>query len=161
MDGVGATYEALRKRSFEALRQRLDSMRSLAPFGINFVVNSCTLPELDAATAIATEVGASEFLLLPERSVGGKGGIDEATVEALRRWVIHYRGSVPLTISETGADGMPTCDPLSAESGLSAYAHIDAQGIMKRSSFDVCGVPIGENGLMRALTQLRSSEMEA
>ena len=156
MDGVGATYEALRGRPFAALRQCLETVHALAPFGINFVVNSRTLPDLDAATRLAAEVGAAEFLLLPEQPARGRSGIDHSTVQALRRWVSLYRGTVPLTVSEAGADGLPTCNPLVRETGLRAYAHIDASGVLKRSSFDSHGVPIGADGVMRTLDRLRS-----
>jgi MoaA/NifB/PqqE/SkfB family radical SAM enzyme len=156
MDGVGATYEAIRGRSFAALRRRLETMRSLAPFGVNFVVNARTLPDLDVAIAVAAEAGASEFLLLPEHPTRGGGGIDNHTAEALRRWVSHYRGVVPLTISELEAGGLPICDPLARETGLRVYAHIDADGILKRSSYESAGVAIGNDGVIRALCTLRT-----
>ena len=94
MDGVGTTYEALRGRSFASLRDRLDTIASMAPFGINFVVNAQTLPDLDAAVKLASEVGADEFLLLPEQPVRGRGGIDNHTARALQRWANLYRGTV-------------------------------------------------------------------
>lgn len=160
MDGVGGTYEALRGRPFAALLRRLEGVRSLAPFGINFVVNARTLPDLDAATRLAAEVGAAEFLLLPEQPVRGSGGIDERTVRALRRWVSLYSGTVPLSVSEAGADGLPICNPFVSETGLRAYAHIDASGVLKRSSYDSDGVAIGANGVMRALEVLRVRKEE-
>lgn len=156
MDGLGATYEALRGRSFSILRRRLEIVRTLAPFGINYVVNSHTLPDLDAATALAAELGASEFLLLPEQPVRGSGGIDAHTFRELRRWVTYYHGPVPLVVSEAGAEGMPTCNPVTNETGLSAYAHIDANGILKQSSYDCEGVAIGAGGVMQALDVLRA-----
>lgn len=155
MDGVGATYEALRGRPFEVLRRRLDTLNALAPFGINFVVNSRTLPDLDSAIQLAVEVGASEFLLLPEQPSPGGSGIDDITVQALRRWVGQYQGTLPLLISESGAEGFPICDPFELEAGLQAYAHVDAAGVLKHSSFDNVGVPIGAGGIMRALEILR------
>jgi hypothetical protein len=157
MDGIGATYEALRGRSFAALCQRLESARTLAPFGINYVVNSRTLPELDAATTLAAELGAAEFLLLPEQPTRASGGIDDQTAQALRGWVTRYRGTIPLTVSEAGSDGLPICAPLLSETALRAYAHIDASGTLKRSSFDIDGVTIGTDGIMRALNVLRTS----
>lgn len=160
MDGVGATYEALRGRPFAALRYRLETVRTLAPFGINFVVNARTLPDLDAATRLAAEVGAAEFLLLPEQPARGSGGIDDRTVRALRRWVSRYRGTVPLTVSEARADGLPTCNPLVRETGLRAYAYIDAAGVLRQSSFDSDGVAIGTDGVMRALNALRTPQEE-
>ncbi len=156
MDGVGATYETLRGRPFAALRRRFQTVSTLAPFGINFVVNARTLPDLDAATMLAAEVGAAEFLLLPEQPVLGSSGIDERTVRALHRWVSFYRGTVPLTVSEAGAEGLPICDPLSSETGLRAYAHIDASGVLKRSSYESDGVSIGADGVIQALNVLQS-----
>jgi MoaA/NifB/PqqE/SkfB family radical SAM enzyme len=160
MDGVGLTYEALRGRPFEALRCRLDTISTLAPFGINFVVNARTLPDLDAATGLAADVGAAEFLLLPEQPVQGKGGIDDHTMRALQHWVNLYEGRVPLAVSEAGADGLPTCDPLASETGLRAYAHIDASGVAKRSSYESNGVVIGDKGVIEALSVLRSHQGE-
>ena len=156
MDGIGATYEALRGRPFESFRCRLDTLHQLAPFGINFVVNARTLPDLDAASVLADEVGAAEFLLLPEQPVRGRGGIDDHTTQELHRWVGTYRGTVPLTISEAGGDGLPVINPLPGETGLRAYAHIDATGVIKRSSFDDRGVAIGPEGVIQALRLLES-----
>lgn len=154
MDGVGPTYEALRGRSFAALRRRIEMVRRLAPFGINFVVNARTLPDLSPATALAAAEGASEFLLLPERASRDRGGIDERTRDALRLWVSAYSGTIPLAVSESDAVGMPICNPLPAESGLRTYAHIDAEGVLKRSSYDVDGIVIGVDGVMAALSML-------
>jgi pyruvate-formate lyase-activating enzyme len=155
IDGVDATYEMLRGRSFSSLRSRFDTIRRLAPFGINFVVNALTMPDLDAAVALAIKVGATQFLLLPEQAVRGHGGIDNYTSQTLRRWVNSYQGAVPLSVSEAGSVGLPTCDPLMAETGLRAYAHIDASGMLKRSSYnDEGGVLIGAGGVMQALKKL-------
>jgi hypothetical protein len=160
MDGVGHTYEALRGRDFEALRRRFGTISTLAPFGINFVVNARTLPDLDAATELAADVGAGQFLLLPEQPVRGKGGIDDYTMRALQCWVKRCRGTVPLAVSEVGAEDLPTCDPLTSESGLRAYAHVDASGVLKRTSFDSDGVVIGDMGVMEALSVLQSGQEE-
>ena len=159
MDGVGDTYEELRGRTFSAFRRSLENVRSIAPFGINYVVNFRTLPDLDKATTLAAEVGAIEFLLLPEQPVRGNGGIDDRTAQALQRWVTQYQGNVPLTVSQAGGDGLPTCNPLTGESELHAYAHIDAWGILKRSSFDSNGVRIGAGGLIGALSGLNQEEV--
>jgi MoaA/NifB/PqqE/SkfB family radical SAM enzyme len=155
MDGVGHTYEALRGRRFSEFREQLEKICILAPFGINYVVNARTLPDLDAACGLASEVGAAEILLLPEHPTKTGVGIDALTSYALRRWIDFYQGSVPLTISECSSGGLPTCDPLPRERGLLAYAHIDAQGVLKRSSYDPKGVRIQGDGVMAALELLR------
>ncbi len=155
MDGIGATYERLRGRSFSVLQQRLAAIREITPFGINYVVNSDTFPEIDAAVSIAQKVGAAEFLLLPEQSSNERDGIDAVTAESLKAWVRSYSGNIRLAVSELGADGMPTCNPFEKEVGLRAYAHIDARGMLKHTSYDPEGVDIGQNGIIAALKHLQ------
>ena len=156
MDGVDETYEILRGRPFIDLCRQLKTVRKLAPFGINYVVNARTLSGLNNAIAVAVETGATEFLLLPEQPVNGIGGIDSETAKALNKWVLQYQGTIPLVISDAGADGMPVCNPLPHEVGLLAYAHIDALGMIKRSSFDNKGVFIGPEGVIHALENLQA-----
>lgn len=154
MDGVGATYESIRRRAFRELKGRLKLVRSIARFGINIVVNDRTVPELDEAAAVAADVGACEFLLLPQVPVRGQPGIGDQTMQRLRRWVEAYSGPLKLSINEASADGFPTCDPLPKERGLRAYAHIDAAGVLKATSYEASGVPIGTDGVLNALDRL-------
>jgi len=161
MDGVGPTYEFIRCRPFAALLERITALERVVNFGINFVVNSKTVGDLDVAVQLAADLGASEFLLLPEEPIGRGSGIDNDTIITLRKWVKRYRGSVPLAVSEGGAEGLPTCNPLSAETGLAAFAHIDASGIIKRTSYDSSGIFIRENGVMAALDKLKAIKQEA
>lgn len=154
MDGVGSTYENLRGRSFAALLNRIPKIRSIAPFGINFVVNAQTFPDLDKAVAVAVQLGAFEFLLLPEQPINGAGGIDSQTETMLQSWVATYRSSIRLAISEAGSVGFPVCHPLAKEDGLRAYAHIDASGYLKRSSYDRFGVRIKTGGILEAMQAL-------
>jgi pyruvate-formate lyase-activating enzyme len=156
MDGVNATYERLRGRSFEALKQRMNAVKRIAPFGINYVVNSDTVHDLDAAAELAAVSGAAEILLLPEQPVNSSGGIDRNTTQALQNWVSQYAGKVRLAVSERGAEGLPTCNPLESEIGLRAYAHVAADGTLKCTSYEHEGVAIGSSGIMSALRQLQT-----
>lgn len=153
MDGISETYEALRGRPFAALRSHLEIVREMAPFGINYVVNARTFPDLDTAINLAREWGASEFLLLPEEPTDRTGGVDQGTLSALQNWIDRYRGALPLAISESHANDVCR-ETLSVENGLRAYAHIDANGFLKRSSYDKKGVLIGPGGVMEALRRL-------
>lgn len=158
MDGVGTTYESIRRRSFDLLLQRIKMLSTITPFGINFVINSKTIYDLNTGVEIAEKLGAVEFLLLPEVPAGRARGIDEDTTRALRQWVSEYHGNIPLSVSESGADGLPVCNPLKAEKGLSAFAHIDASGVLKRTSYDITGVKIQANGVIAALHQLKTKK---
>lgn len=160
MDGVGDTYESIRRRSFPALKDRLKLIRGISNFGINIVLNERTMPQLDEAAAVAADAGATELLLLPQVAVRRVGAITDATMQALRRWADEYSGSLKLSINETHADGFPTCDPLVEERGLRAYAHIDATGFIKPTSYHVDGAPIGPGGVLDALDQLSMAVTE-
>jgi len=59
MDGVGATYESIRRRSFPELLARLKDIRSISRFGVNVVINERTLHDLDEVAAVAVDAGAS------------------------------------------------------------------------------------------------------
>ncbi len=154
MDGTGHTYESIRRRSFHDLLARMKLVRTIASFGVNFVVNEHTLPDLDEAVAIAADLGSCELLLLPQMATRRCSRVDDATLQGLRGWVEAYRGSVRLCINEGSAEGFPTCDPVTAERGLRAYAHIDAAGVLKPSSYHATGVPIGAEGVLSALDRL-------
>ncbi len=158
MDGVGPTYENLRGRSFAALLDRIPTIRSIAPFGINYVVNAQTFPDLDEAVAVAVKLGAVEFLLLPEQPVRGSGGIDSPTTTVLQDWVSSYRGPIRLAVSEAASAGLPVCNPLTKEDGLRSYAHIDASGNLKWSSYEQLGVPIKAAGILEAMQALTTAK---
>lgn len=158
MDGVGATYERLRGRSFSAFRDQLRLIRQVAMFGFNYVVNRDSVDELDLAVTVACDEGAAEVLLLPQQPTECSAGIDAQTVRRLHAWIAQYEGPVRLAISAVGSEGIATCDPLPRERGLRSYAHITADGVLKRTSFDFSGVSISAAGVMSALSELEKEE---
>lgn len=140
MDGVGATYESIRRRPFSELLARLEHVRHISRFGINVVVNERTLSDLDDVACVAADAGACELLLLPQMATRRVKAIASGRLQELRRWVRAYKGRLTLCIDEASAEGFPTCDPLVEERGLLAYAHIDAMGVLKPSSYAQAGV---------------------
>lgn len=160
MDGVGSTYEAIRRRPFVELVKRLKTVATISSFGINFVVNERTLPDLGEAASLTAELGGCELLLLPQVATRRCARADDATLRDLLHWVEGYRGSLRLCINEGSSDGFPTCDPLSTERGLCAYAHIDAAGVLKSTSFEDTGVRVGEGSVLSVLEELRRCMIE-
>lgn len=157
VDGIGRTYEEQRGKPFASLLRGMESIANLSPFGINVVVNERTVAELDAISELAQKVGASELLLLPQQATSAVTSMDGVIGQALQDWVSNYRGKVRLAVSEAGASGLPTCDPLPDERGLQAYAHIDASGMLRASSYSAAGAKIGYAGVMSALKLLRNT----
>lgn len=157
VDGIGRTYEKQRGKQFASLLRGMESVATLSPFGINIVVNEHTVAELDAVSELAQKVGASELLLLPQQATAAVASMDGVVGRALQDWVSNYRGKVRLAVSEAGASGLPTCDPIPDERGLQAYAHIDASGMLRASSYSPVGAKIGDAGVLSALKRLRNT----
>lgn len=157
IDGVGRTYEEQRGKQFESLLRGLDSIATLSPFGINIVINERTVTELDAMSELAQKVGASELLLLPQQATTAVATMNGMVGRTLQDWVSSYRGKVRLAVSVAGASGLPTCDPLPDERGLRAYAHIDASGMLRASSYSNVGAKIGVPGVLEALERIRNT----
>ncbi len=160
VDGVASTYERLRGRKFSTLRTNLCDISAISRFGLNMVVNGQTVDELDAVANFAHEVGARELLLLPERPTARTAGIDDESRAKLVAWSNGGHAKIALSIAESDSAGMSTFNPLLQEKGLRSYAHIDAFGIVKRSSFDGSGVPISHRGVLAAIAELESFELE-
>jgi len=156
VDGVKATYEAQRGRRFSDLLDRLRDARKIAPLGINVVVNESTIQELDKLAEVAHDINISELLLLPQQATGAVDAASIAIRHELDRWVRNYTGKVRLSVSEAGSEDLPTCDPLPLEKGLRSYAHIDAEGVIRASSYTGRGVRIGDDGILAAANHLEA-----
>lgn len=157
VDGTGKTYERLRQRPFGDLVHALHRARSVAPLGLNMVVNSQTIGDLEAVYDLALEVDAAELALLPERAVGARPGASPEVLETLRDWIagtFSRRDGPRLCIAEGYPLGvLPGTSP-SAED----YAHIDASGYLHRTSFAGAGIEIGCMDIVKAFTRLEAIE---
>ena len=158
VDGVGETYERLRGRSFTVLRDRLDTIACDFRFGLNCVVNADTVGQLTALATLASDHGASELLLLPEQATRVRRGASAEVLSAMQEWVLSYSGPVPLAISENEASVLPIAVALLNETGLRSYAHIDASGVARPSSYSAHGMQIRDSGVMDALKKLAVME---
>ncbi|MDF3300098.1 radical SAM protein [Streptomyces tropicalis] len=159
VDGVGPIYEELRGRPFVELVQRLTWIGRAFRFGLNCVVNLRTLPDLDAVSDLAATTGAEELLLLPERPARGRPGSSPNVVAALHQWITDYRGPVALTLGAGDSGSLPIAQPLPSETGLRTYAHIDASGTLRRSSYHSTGEPVDERGVLAALERLQQKDV--
>jgi len=160
MDGVGKVYDGIRGRGFCDLLKRIETVKQIAKFGINYVVNEMTIGDLDSAVKIARGFGASEFLLLPQQQTPDADAVDRKTSKKLKEWVQSYRGDLSLVVSEAAAAELPTCSPFEGEDALRAFAHIDADAALKSTSYDATGVRICAEGVMSALERLRRETPE-
>jgi MoaA/NifB/PqqE/SkfB family radical SAM enzyme len=157
VDGVGVTYERLRGRPFAAVRTAAARLRSIAPIGINTVVNADTVGELDDVADFATNVGASELLLLPEQPTAATPGISDADAERLVRWVRAVQPPIRLAISRSGLEAsVPAVEPIQGEPSLDAHMHVDATGVLRPHAYSPVGVPVAAS-ILEAVHTLRQA----
>lgn len=153
MDGVGDTYEKLRQRSFAELTSKIAYLAQKMRIGLNFVVNGDTIGDLEDASRIASELGVAEFVLLPQVQTARVARVPSEVENRMRKWLTTYGGSLQISISESAvADGISIANPFQDTCG--AYAHVDAMGWLKETSFSVSGIPIGDNGFMATYLML-------
>ena len=105
MDGVNSTHETIRGRSFVEFIEKVKTLSKVVPLGINFVVNQATVGDLTEGAQWAEELGATEFLLLPEMEVGRGLKIDPNTKSKMQEWIYKYKGKLRLAISTNHMDG--------------------------------------------------------
>jgi MoaA/NifB/PqqE/SkfB family radical SAM enzyme len=154
VDGLGATYEAIRGRPFAALERKLELVATVAPFGINCVVTEQTIDELDACLAWAERVGAQELLLLAEQPVGTRPGLAPAHHERLTRWVAQAAPSIRLAVGAMGATAeMGLADPFGPEPALEGHAHVDASRRLRPDAYSELSVDVGDS-IIEALGHL-------
>lgn len=154
MDGVEETYEKIRGASFSTLLEKLALLKHRVPFGINCVVNAITIKDLPLVAKIAEKYHAKELLLLPELGHGRGSMIASSTLAELAHWIKSYEGSVQLALSNSHADLVEFEKPLSKETEELGFAHISADGVLRRSSFDATGQPITDRGVIDAFNNL-------
>lgn len=158
MDGVGETYKSIRGHSFDSFLKKLSLLTGRINFGINYVVNSDTIKDIDQAIDIAELYGASEMLFLPEEAVGLGCQVDTQTLDKLSFWVNQYKGRLRLSISSLRKNSVSYLRALENESEHLAYSHIDADGLLKKTSFDKVGYKISQCGVIKSFEKLCNAE---
>ncbi|WP_169809344.1 radical SAM protein [Actinomadura chibensis] len=157
VDGVGGIYERLRGRPFTAVVSAAALLRSVAPIGINTVVNSDTIGVLDDLAEFAVDVGASELLLLPEQPTAATPGISDADTERLVRWIRTARPGVRLAISRSGLEtSVSAVEVIPGERALDAHMHVDATGVLRPHAYAPQGTLI-EGSILDAVQALREA----
>jgi len=132
-------------------------LRSVAPIGINAVVNADTIGELDYLAELAADVGASELLLLPEQPTPATPGISDADAERLVGWLRTVRTRVRLAISRSGLEAsVPAVEVIPGERPLDAHLLRRRDRCPPSKRVRVGGTPI-EGSILDAVQTLREA----
>jgi Predicted Fe-S oxidoreductases len=153
MDGLGLTYERLRGKSFTNFISAISIIKTIAPFGINYVLNKDTIDELEEAISFSNVLGAKEFLILPE--LDKLGNTNKEILDKLKCFLEIYKGGMPLRINSNCSDGIPIANPFKDEFSLNGFAFVDASGFLKVTSYDTYGIDLKEINIIDGMDILR------
>ena len=131
MDGIDDTYTAHRNIPFSVFRERISYLSQFYKLGINYLVDETTIDDLDKAFVLMKEWGIRELLLLPKEP-----DCPDAVMQRLNSWINENKDKgILLEISEFRRGDLPALGAYRDDDNSLNYAHIDAKGLLKRSSY--------------------------
>jgi MoaA/NifB/PqqE/SkfB family radical SAM enzyme len=130
-------------------------MEGQVPIGINTVVNSQTLGGLNELSAVVRDLGAVDWLLLPEIK-SGKFTLSDSEWQRLDNWIISRCNDLNLRTTTT-AKGHLT-GPFLLDDAPEDYAHISANAYLRRCSYHSNGISLRDRpSMLVALRELKMS----
>jgi MoaA/NifB/PqqE/SkfB family radical SAM enzyme len=154
IDGPEPYYSSIRRRPLRHLVECLDYVRGKIPLGINTVVNLQTLPRLGEMAAIVKRLGAIDWLLLPEVR-DGEFVFTDSEWKLLDKWITEVRSEIDVRVSTEAAEYLKC--PVLIENQIEDYAHISADGYLRRCSYVRGGIALQGSTITTALRDLRNS----
>ena len=138
MDGIGDTYYEHRGIRFEDFAKRFEYLLGFYKVGINYLVDETTIEDLDDAFSMMKDWGVRELLLLPREP-----DCPESVMSRLHEWIGRNKDAgILMEISSARKGNLPFLAPYREDDDSLDYAHIDAKGLMKESSFTNEGISL-------------------
>ena len=138
MDGIRDTYYSHRGIPFEDFVKRFVYLLGYYKIGINYLVDETTIDDLDEAFSMMKDWGVRELLLLPREP-----DCHESVMSRLYEWIRRNKDEgILMEISSARKGKLPFLAPYREDDDSLDYAHIDAKGVMKRSSFEYGGLSL-------------------
>ena len=151
IDASEPLYSSIRGMPLERAIRNIRQIQGDIPIGINTVVNAQTLGGLDELAVIVHDLGAVDWLLLPEIE-NGTFTLSDSEWQRLDNWIISHAQDLNLRTT-TNARARLT-GPFLLEEAPEDYAHISANGYLRRCSYQSGGISLRDQPSM--LTALRA-----
>lgn len=153
IDAPEPLYTSIRGLPLAGSIRNIRRIEGEVPIGINTVVNTQTLGALDELAVIVRDLGAVDWLLLPEIENGTFTLLD-AEWQILDNWIVSHADDLNLRTT-TSAKAHLT-GPFLLEDAPEDYAHIGANGYLRRCSYEPGGINLRDQpSILAALTALR------
>ena len=154
IDAAEPLYSSIRQRRLSDLLPKVQRTARSVPIGVNTVITKATLRTLDELAAIVADLPVFDWLLLPQVSQAGFA-LDSGEWATLASWIREHERAFRFSISTQAASylGVPTLLPEQPRD----YAHIDAFGRLRRTSYSSGGLDLTTTDLKSALPVLWST----
>jgi MoaA/NifB/PqqE/SkfB family radical SAM enzyme len=153
IDAPEPLYSSIRSLPLARTIKNIRQMEGTVPIGINTVVNTQTLGGLDELSALVRDLGAVDWLLLPEMK-NGEFTLSDSEWQRLDEWIISRRNDLNLRTT-TNAKAHLT-GPFLLDDAPEDYAHISANGDLRRCSYQSTGISLRDRpSMLIALRELK------
>ena len=153
IDAPEPLYSSIRGLPLARAIKNIRQMDGQVPIGINTVVNTKTLGGLDELAVVVCDLGTVDWLLLPEIE-NGKFTLSDSEWHRLDNWIISHSNDLNLRTT-TNAKAHLT-GPFLLDDEPEDYAHISANGYLRRCSYDSTGISLRDRpSMLMALRELK------
>jgi len=141
IDGTWHTYEKYRNSNYEYILELLSEIETLIPFGINVVVNSDTINDLDEILSLSAKHNAVELLLLPQINNDQFILTDDLWLK-LEKWILRNNDKLPLRLLSRAKEFIDVPYLFAGTSYENNYAYISTDLCLRNNSYTNLGVKI-------------------
>lgn len=149
-------YRKIRNFSLDSLINNLNLLSGEIPFGLNMVVSSETLKDLDKMLEFAINIKAEELLLLPLIN-NGEFALTESEWFSLERWINQNYNRFPLKIIEHARKQIKIPLLFEDDEFYKDYLYLSADKIIKESSYVQDGLKLDDNNIKSQILNFFSS----
>ena len=147
-------YKQIRNYNFIDLENNIQKLKDKIPFGINMVIDSNTIYELDEMKDFAKSIGSEEILLLPIIK-NNKFQFDKTEWKKLEIWINNNFEDFPLRILEYARGYMDIPVLFSDDNYYSDYLYLSPERILKKTSYSSGGKKLEIDNITDTLIEMK------
>ncbi len=128
-------YKSIRNYDIDVIASKLLLLKNKIPFGINAVINSQTILDLNKLLEFALKYGAEELLLLPEIN-NNEFVLAKSEWKYLENWVTDNMDRIPLRIIDRARKMINVPMLFDSQEYFEDYKYVDVNLKIKNSSYE-------------------------
>ncbi len=154
VDAPEPIYSDIRGRKLKDVVRNIEFTQGKIHVGINTVINPLTLPHLDHLAQLLQEWRVTDWLLLPEVK-DGQFILAAEQWKILSKFINSNYQRFRLSVNYDARSFLTDCPLLFDVEPPNDYAHISADGFLRKTSYERGGINLDRATLTEALFQLK------